>query len=207
MATAPPPSNSATTRSKSGPPRIGRPRVHDDAAILSAAVESMAELGYHRMTLQDVARRSGVSAPSIYRRWKNKAEVVTAAVASVRPNRPEPTGDLRIDLIAQLRDIRWMYNNVTDIGLPGTLLTEESRHPEFIATWRKNIVGPRRRAVEYIVMAAQREGRASPDVDPAHVSQLVSGAYISARIAGQEVDDRWDEQVIDLILAGIRSRL
>jgi AcrR family transcriptional regulator len=191
--------------SDEGEPRRGRPRVHDDSVILEAAVALMSELGYQRMSMQDIAKRSGVSVPSIYRRWSNKAEVASAAVASVRRARPEPKGDLRADLIAQLRDVRWMYANISDIGMAGTLLSEERRHPEFIDAWRRTVVNPRRRAVEGVIAEGQRRGLVAADVDPAAASQLLLGAYYASRIAGSPMDDAWDERVIDTLLSGILS--
>ena len=63
------------------PGRAGRPRDPQvDASIRAATLELLVEDGYQATTIQAVARRAGVSAPSIYRRWSSKAELVEAAV-------------------------------------------------------------------------------------------------------------------------------
>lgn len=195
-----------TTPAQTGRTARGRPRVHDDEVILRAALELMSELGYQRLTLQDIATRSGVSVPSIYRRWANKAEVVSAAVETTKRTRIEPTGDVETDLLAQLRDVRRLYEKVTDIGMTGTLLAEERHHPEFIAAWRRTAIGPRRAAIEDIVRRGQANGAIAPHVDPHVVPDLLIGAFYAARIAGTAPDEAWDETVVRLLLRGIVLR-
>jgi AcrR family transcriptional regulator len=177
--------------------------VHDDKVILQAALDLMKDLGYQRLTLQDIAARAGVSVPSIYRRWANKAEVVSAAVELSKRTRITPRGDVEADLLAQLRDIRKMYDEVTDIGMTGTLLAEERHHPEFIEAWRRIVIRPRRRAIEDIVRRAQEQGVVASDIDANVVPDLLVGAFYAARIAGTSVDEAWDQTVVRLLLRGI----
>ena len=55
-----------------------------DAPILAAALSGVAELGYDRMSMDDLAARAGVGKAAIYRRWSSKAEVVAEAIAHWR---------------------------------------------------------------------------------------------------------------------------
>lgn len=184
------------------PPLRGRPRVHDDAPILSAVLDLLRETGYQAMSMGDVAERSGVSKPSIYRRWPNKAELVAAAIAHSHRDRPEPTGRLREDLIAEVRDVRHTYEAMADMGMVGVLLSEERRHPEFIAAWRDRIAIPRRQGIERIVRRGQETGEIGAEVSPVIVSELVTGAFYSAYLVGNRMDDAWDEEVVGLVLRG-----
>jgi AcrR family transcriptional regulator len=183
----------------------GRPRVLDDNRILSITLEMLAELGYERMSLAEVADRTGVSKPSLYRRWENKAELVSAAIEHSHRTRPLPSGDVRLDLVAEVRDVRRTYAATVDMGMVGALLSEEKRHPEFIEAWRHRIVAPRRAGVEGIVTQAQEAGQLRADVVPAIVSELLLGAFYAAYLAGNPMDDAWDEQVVDIILRGIET--
>src|SRR5256885_16949851 len=69
----------------------GRPRDPQvDAAIRAATLELLVEDGYQATTIQAVARRAGVSAPSIYRRGGGQAAAVAGAVVSRRPGGTAP---------------------------------------------------------------------------------------------------------------------
>src|SRR5713226_3988971 len=78
---------------------LGRPRSKGlDHRILRAARELMAAHGYCGFSLDDVARRAGVSKPTIYRRFSGgKVSLVIAAFRSI----PIPTP------VARDRSPRW----------------------------------------------------------------------------------------------------
>lgn len=81
---------------------IGRPRDKSrDVAIEKAAVELLREVGYEQLTIESVAARAQVSKATIYRRWKNKAELVTDSVHHYAFCKAPTidTGTLRGDLI------------------------------------------------------------------------------------------------------------
>src|SRR3954462_14908931 len=86
----------------------GRPRSERaDRSILEATLELMSEQGYTRMSMDAVAARAGVTKPTVYLRYKSKADLATAALAAATPEElPAETGDLRADLIAHMRHVR-----------------------------------------------------------------------------------------------------
>jgi AcrR family transcriptional regulator len=177
--------------------------VHDDAHIMAVTLQLLKELGYQQMGLGDVAERSGVSRPTLYLRWQNKAELVAAAIQHAHRSRPKPTGELRADLIAEVRDVRNTYAAVADMGMVGVLLSEERRHPEFIGAWREKIVGPRRAGVEAILQRGIDAGEVRVDASPRISAQILLGAFYSAYLAGNPMDDGWDEEVVDTVLRGL----
>jgi AcrR family transcriptional regulator len=84
----------------------GEPR---EAAILKATGALLAELGYEALTIDAVAARAGSSKATIYRRWRNKAQLVKAVLDALdaEHNAEVPdTGALRSDLVAVLRASR-----------------------------------------------------------------------------------------------------
>src|SRR4051794_41860604 len=59
---------------------VGRPReARADRAIITAALELMAEHGLQALRVADVARHAGVGKATIYRRDRSKEEPVTEA--------------------------------------------------------------------------------------------------------------------------------
>src|SRR3954453_18015238 len=80
-----------------------------ESAILCAAFELLAEIGYERLTMDAVAIRARASKATIYRRWPGKAELVAAALRLCAGNDTMPIAEsdsLRGDLIAMLRALR-----------------------------------------------------------------------------------------------------
>lgn len=78
-----------------------RGRVLEDA-IIRAAVDELAQVGYAGMTMESVARRAGAGKISVYRRWPSRLELaveVAYRLSGEPPLPPEPSS-LRADLLA-----------------------------------------------------------------------------------------------------------
>lgn len=76
-----------------------------EEAILLAAWEELAETGYTRLTMENVAARAGTNKAVLYRRWHNKSELVMAAMKKYLPKITDEipdTGDLRNDVYTYL---------------------------------------------------------------------------------------------------------
>ncbi|MFE9576657.1 TetR/AcrR family transcriptional regulator [Nocardia sp. NPDC006044] len=114
-------------------PRPGRPRDADkDLAVLVAARRLLAEVGYQQTTVAAIARRAGVNAPAIYRRWPSREALLEEAVHGPGAHQlPEPTGDLRADLRTWVRIfLARAASPAARSGVPGLLAdsqTEEAR--------------------------------------------------------------------------------
>ena len=201
MATAPDP----TTRPRSR--RAGRPRsAAVDAAILDAALGLLSAEGYARMSMDAVAARAGVSKATIYLRYAGKADLATAALAHLRETgRPTPAGDLRGDLIAQLRQVRVNADRVSVMPLIGTCLTEEQHTPDLLRLFRERTVRPRRALYRAILDDARRTGALADDADLEPALDLLMGAYQSHYLSGEPFPERWEERIVDVILAALRA--
>ena len=79
-----------------------------ERAILEAAWAELAAVGYQHLTMDGVATRAGTSKAVLYRRWRNRAELVLAALRQNRPmlsGEVPDTGSLRGDVLALLRRV------------------------------------------------------------------------------------------------------
>jgi AcrR family transcriptional regulator len=185
----------------------GRPRsAGADEAILAAALAELGERGYARMSVDAVAARAGVSKPTVYLRHPTKADLATAAIASMRvAPRPTPTGDVRADLIAHLRLLRAGLERPYGMATLGTVLAEEHETPELLALFRERLVAPRRRELRAVLQAARQRGevRADANLDVA-VAALV-GAFFARHLAGDAVGGRFVTALVDTVLDGLLS--
>ncbi len=77
-----------------------------EAALLDAAWDELQAAGYQGLTIEAVAARAGTSRAVLYRRWRNRPELVIAALRRHRPllsGEVPDTGSLRGDVLALLR--------------------------------------------------------------------------------------------------------
>lgn len=83
-------------------PRISRTR----RDVVASATEILLVDGWENLTHAEVARRSGYARGTIYTHWPTRLDLVREAVDRIcdEAHHPEPTGDLRADLIAALDD-------------------------------------------------------------------------------------------------------
>jgi AcrR family transcriptional regulator len=192
----------------SRPGRGGRPRSPGlDKAILAAAREELAERGYARMSVDAVAARAGVSKPTIYLRHATKADLATAAIASMRVEpRPALADDVRADLIAHLHLLRAGLERPYGMATLGTVLAEEHETPELLALFRERLVRPRRRELRAILDAARDRGELRPEADLEVAVAALVGAFFGRYLAGDPLNGRFVSTIVDTVLGGVRKQ-
>ena len=136
--------------------RSGRPRCDDrDVEILAAALNALVAEGYDAMTIEGVAARVGAGKATLYRRWRNKAELVADAIrrhACVEIPVPD-TGDIRADLGTYLRGLQASFRSI-DGALMAAFTAERIRHPELGDAFERRFVAERRDQLRRIIEAA-----------------------------------------------------
>jgi AcrR family transcriptional regulator len=103
---------------------VGRPRdPRVDEAVRRAALDLLVDEGYQATSIQAIARRAAVSAPSIYRRWSSKAELIEAAVFPSELMEPADIGgDLGTELADYCRRILgYLAQPAVRAAVPGLL--------------------------------------------------------------------------------------
>jgi AcrR family transcriptional regulator len=168
-------------------PQIGRPRdARADGAILETTLELVAEHGVHAFRTEDVAARAGVGKGAIYRRYRSKDELVTAAVAAlVREEISLPdTGSTREDLLVLMRDAVELYRSSLPARLMPKLIGAMAEHPELARAVRDGFL-------------------ARPDLDLELALDVLGGPlFYRLLVTGGPLDERLAEGVADLILRG-----
>src|SRR3954469_17330558 len=176
------------------PPPLKRGRPRDprrDEAILEAALELVAEVGYDRVTIDALAARPGVSKPTIYLRFPGgKAAVIAAAIMarkSAEPGYPD-TGALRGDLVAYVqRSIEQIERNV---HLAAGLACHLRDSPELAEVFRVHAVGAERARIHAILSRAAERGEIddAEAVTPLFVGVAPSLIHTRALLSGEPLD-------------------
>jgi AcrR family transcriptional regulator len=189
----------------------GRPR--DEAtsrAIFDAALQQLDRLGYGRMTVESVAVEAGVSRASVYRRFRDKADLVTAAIAEANDH-PEagtddgaPVRDPRRALIEFLEefDARFAESCLEVIG--GLVGARED--PTALAMHRQRVVAPRRAYGRSLLETAQARGELAADADLDLALQMLTGSVLFRRVSGDRVAPGWARRAVDAVWVGMGPR-
>jgi AcrR family transcriptional regulator len=183
--------------------RPGAPRDPEaDRLILETAHRLLREQGYDRLTMDAVAREAGVARTTLYRRYRDKADLVSAAIATLRaPVKRPASGDARRDLIAQLDNVRRNYG----VSLAGTLLMEEPSNPRLIELFRERMITPQRQIVTETIQEGIERGQLRADLDIERVLDLVLGAFFAAVFAHGRPGPAWPEQIITALWPAITA--
>src|SRR5918995_5370520 len=108
-----------TDETTTTPRPLGRPRApRADRAILRAAIELIAAQGIRDLRMEDVADRARVGKATIYRRYRSKDELVTAAASALVSEIAVPdTGSTRADLAALMHSAVKVYSGSVEAGV------------------------------------------------------------------------------------------
>jgi AcrR family transcriptional regulator len=189
----------------STPRFIGRPRdERAGRAILSATRELMAENGVHDLRVDDVASRAGVGKATIYRRYRSKDELVTAAVAGlVSEIRVPDTGRTRADLLALMRGAVAVYRGSVEAAVMPSLVDAISRNPELARRVREEFLVRRRAALRPVLERGIERGDLRDDTDLELALDVLGGPlFYRLLITGGPIDEQLAEGVVELILRG-----
>jgi AcrR family transcriptional regulator len=180
-------------------PRRGRPRDPGvDEAVLAAAVELLASVGFARLTMEQVAAQAGVGKASVYLRWPNKVTLVAEAIqhrSGVVPDVPD-TGSLPRDMRTFLRALLRTFGAAS--RAMAAVSGEVDRHPELRAAWRKGLAAALTNCVREIVERAVDRGELPAGTDVGLLSMLPVTLLQNWRLEhGQSPDDAAIERIVD----------
>ncbi|MBF6331549.1 TetR/AcrR family transcriptional regulator [Nocardia transvalensis] len=173
-----------------------------DQAILDAARACVAEFGVRRTTLTEVARRAGVSRPTVYRRWSDTgaliAELLVRELRSI-VGRTVPTGGP-----ARARLVDGVVAGAATVR-SNPLFTKIFRtDTDLMLTYVFGRLGRNQRELILLFAALIREGQRDGSIRPGDPDQLATMLLLIAQSAVQSaamVGHILDEPRLDTELA------
>lgn len=187
----------------------GRPRSEKaHQAILAAAMDLLLDRGLHAMSMDDVARRAGVSKATIYRWWPSKERLALDALASewaaTPPAAERDTGSLRGDLLARFRPWVRQLNRKPFARVVAGLVAEAQTSPEFAKLYRELFVQPRRDSTRELLIRARERGEIAVNTNFDVTLDLLYGPIYHRLLHGHApLSERFAEDVVDAVIAAI----
>ncbi|MGW1341193.1 TetR/AcrR family transcriptional regulator [Kribbella sp. NPDC002412] len=179
--------------------------------IVAAARHCVIEEGFHKTTMADVIRESGLSAGAVYGYFKSKEEIVAAIAEEALSAVDELFGKLLAseEPLSPFAALEAALNHVVTIAeRPGGDVTrvaiqawsEALRNPTIMAV-AQGKYSQLRSHFEDVARRGQADGTVDPSVDPRHIAQVLFGivpGFVLQRLIIGDVSP-------DTYIAGLRA--
>jgi AcrR family transcriptional regulator len=176
--------------------------------VLRAVLDTIVEQGPDAVTVNETARRAGVHATSIQRRWGTREKLVLdALLASSREQLPVPdTGTLRDDLIAFAQSLAAYL--ATPIGQTLTRTMAAADDDAMLAAGRADFRQARYDAARTIVDRAVDRRELPDGTDPLLVIEMViAPLHFRTLLTRQSIDTGLIENIVDAVKRGFAQQL
>ena len=194
------------------PERRGRGRRPADevrADVLRAVGDLLLAEGSAELTFERVARLAGVSKTTLYKWWPSKgALALDGYFHAVEPALAFPdTGDIRADLISQLRAFAQVMTQTPGGRVLAELIGQAQTDADLAQAYRALYSAERRRLACDRMRKAQDVGQLRSEVDPqVVVDQLWGAVYHRLLIPDEPVTDAFIVALVSNLLDGIAPR-
>jgi AcrR family transcriptional regulator len=172
-------------------PRPGGRSARVRAAVLKATLAVLSERGFDGLELPEVARRAGVNASTVYRRWGSRVRLVGEALLERgRPLSPTPdTGALRTDLERLLVEGGALLRTPAVSALFEVLLTESGTSSSEIARARDRFFSAHLHEAQVVVDRAVARGELPAGTSSEALVELIIGpALLRSLFMGRALD-------------------
>ncbi len=184
----------------------GRPR--DEAvtkAITDACLRQLATVGYANVSMESVASEAGVARATVYRRFRDKADLATAAIAANGGDLTgRPVTEPRRDLVRLLEEFDQRFAE-SCLEVLGALLGAREQ-PHALALHRQRVVGPRVAHLHRVLDRARQLGQLDPAADLELAVDMLTGAVLSRRVRGGSRGGDWAVRAVDAVWRGFAPR-
>jgi AcrR family transcriptional regulator len=185
------------------PTRRGRPRQPGtDDRIHAAALELLRDSGPAAVTVESVAERSTVARTTIYRRYRDRNELLRAAIDRIAQQEVPPQQlSIRDKLRWVLERVRLVLEQGLGRGGVAAVLTDSA--PQFTEAFRASLARHLQPLQEAIAADAQR-GFLRADLDADLAINLIFGSYLGEVLRYGQPRNHWMDRTLDMLETALR---
>jgi len=164
-----------------------------DPAIFRAALDGLIDVGYDRLTMDEIASRAHASKATLYRRWPSKAALIIDAVVAQReadgPIHLPDTGSLKGDIDAIIAAFPERGAHAGDryavlLGLVNAASHDHALRDAFSA----HVLGRPRRLIRQLLERAFARGEVPADRDLDLIADTLIGLNMLRMAEGKPID-------------------
>jgi len=159
--------------------------------VLNAAGDLIDRVSYRDVTIDAVARASGVSKSTLYRHWPSRQVLVLEAFTykTNLQTHVEDTGDVARDLYAYLVALTRCLDDGATASTVANLLGEAISSEDFALLYRQTLLRDRRQGFLEILERGRRDGQIRADADLITVTDALYGAIHHRLVSTRETVD------------------
>ncbi|MEI8082868.1 MAG: TetR/AcrR family transcriptional regulator [Actinomycetes bacterium] len=178
-----------------------------DEAIVSSALAIIAERGVEGFSVEEVASRAAVAKATIYRRYSDRQDLISSALATLSDH-PPAINRKHSTTTALIETLEWVRTSRTTGGdLLPQILTRTNANAELFGLCHERVLHPRWQRVHDLLTRGVERGELRSDVDvDVACSMLVSPVLMfnmMARHQDQAPTKDFVARLVRQVLAGI----
>lgn len=188
--------------------KVAGPASKSRRAVVLATIDLIDRMSYPSVTIDAVARESGISKSTIYRHWSSRQALILEAYMhkTNELTMVEDTGNAIDDLRTYLRKLAHCLNFGGAASTISGLIVDALNDPDFAVDYRATILRERRRTFLLILRKGQQRGQIRPDVDvTAAVDAMYGAVHHRLLVSGHPIDDNFVNNLTDIVLRGVST--
>lgn len=192
----------------SAPTSAGRPRDNAlDARIATAALAVLRVRGVEGFTVEAIAEQARCGKTSIYRRYRNRDEILAAVLAGLAGSADERVrsaeDNLREQLVAAMEGFRVGIED--EIGLRGVASLLYDPGSPFADVLRQHLLMPRLRRLVELLQRGAEVGELPGAADAEAQVYAMAGSYFARLAVAGRVEDDWARRTVEQLWPGDRG--
>jgi AcrR family transcriptional regulator len=174
--------------------------------VLTATLDLLTETGLGGLTIDDVAKRSGVAKTTIYRHWPNRTALVIDACQRMTDGDDEPpdTGTIEDDVQAILTNLATLLITARWASILPSIVDAAERDPE-IAEVHSRLQRWHAAPLQAALERAVRRGEISSEADLSSIAAALLGPlYFRRWFSREPINESFVEVIVQGVLGGVR---
>jgi len=174
--------------------------------VLTTTFELLSESGVGGLTVDEVARRSGVAKTTIYRHWPTREALVIDACSQISAEQEAPdTGSLESDVTAILANIAHLLSTARWSSVLPSIIDIAERDPEFADIHSRIQHGHAAPLGEVLDRAAGRGELATAADRSTMIAALLGPLFYRRWFSREPIDDQFIKTIARNVISPQRS--